>query len=162
ALVSESPAKPWGLTRLVYVVVPWGDRVYLVEPESLLDFCNDVNSGNFRAFPAGGYLLKVEDFRKKASGLPQVPEEYKDHLLKEPVTGSIVQRHGEKGDVAVRGQKLLRSGFSVTLNVGKQHGVRTGMRFYPEEEQDQEVFDVFRELFVISTTAKQCELLVCG
>src|SRR4051794_31774793 len=45
ALASESPAKPWGLKPPVYVVVPWGERAYLVQDDLLLPFCNDVNSG---------------------------------------------------------------------------------------------------------------------
>jgi hypothetical protein len=159
ALVSESPGKPWGLQPVIYVVVPWGARVYLVKPNFLLTFCNDVNAGRLPSGSWGLYPLRIEDFNKKVTGLPQVPKKYRKYLLKKPIKGRIIKRHGKKGDVAVRGEEYLLSGFSVTLNVGKNHGVRTGMKFYPVREKDREIF---KEIYVISGTRKRCELLVCG
>jgi hypothetical protein len=156
-LVSENPGKPWGLMPLEYVVVPWGPQVYLVEPDCLVAFCNAVNSGGLgRYTPGGEFLLRVEDFDKSPTGFPRVPEEYKDYLLPKPITGSLAKTNGEKGDVAVLGLKLLRSGFSWTLDVGKKHGVRTGMKFYPAQETDREVSSSF---YVIAVMEKESELL---
>jgi hypothetical protein len=156
-LVSEAPGKPWGLMPLEYVVVPWSTKVYLVEPDRIIAFCNAVNSGYLGRYPPDGrFLLRVEDFDKKPAGLPRIPEKYKEYLLQQPITGSIVKGNWEKGDVAVLGQKCLRSGFAWTLDVGKKHGVRTGMEFYSVQEQHPDVFSSF---CVISVTESQSELL---
>ncbi len=160
ALVSEAPRNAWGLMPLEYVVVPWDQQVFLVEPDQLLAFCNDVNSGRLRrCTPAGRYLLRVKDFDKeRPTGLPKVPTPYKEYLLRRPITGSVVKAGEEKQDVAVRGEKRLMSGTSLTLSVGKKDGVRTGMQFYPERDSETAGFSSF---FVISLAERQCELLQC-
>jgi hypothetical protein len=159
ALVSEAPGKAWGLMPVEYVVVPWGEQVYLVEPDLLLRFCNYVNSGRLgQGSPCCLFPLRVQDFDKRPTGLPRVPEEYKEYLLQKPITGSIVATHGEKGDVAILGKELLWSGFSVTVDVGKKDGVRTGMQFYVAEDADKDVWSSF---YVISVIERQAELLEC-
>jgi hypothetical protein len=159
ALVSEAPGKAWGLMPLEYVIVPWDQQVYLVEPSELIEFCNDVNSGRLRAHgPAGRYPLRVGDFGKKPIGLPRVPRKYDDYLLRQPITAKVLQTNGNKGDVAVLGQHRLWSGFSLTLNVGKKDGVRTGMRFY----LDPQPADDFPDAYVISVNATRSELLECS
>ena len=161
ALVSESPTNGWGLMPEEYVVVPWDKQVFLGEPNELLAFCNEVNSGQLRRYrPSGQVLLRVEDFDKpRPTGFPQVPTEYKDYLLKTPITGSVIKMGEDKEDVAVWGQASLRSGTSLSLNVGKKDGVRAGMRFYPEQGSIQLAGSRF---YVISLRDRQCELLQCG
>jgi hypothetical protein len=156
-LVSEAPGKPWGLMPVEYVIVPWDSQVWLVEPSEMVEFCNAVNSGRIGKHDTyGQFLLKVEDFGKKRAGLPQVPEAYKEYLLRKAIVGSIVRGNEEKGDVAVVGLTQLRSGFSWMVDVGKKNGVRTGMKFYQAEAPDQAVS---ASLHVISVTEKQSELL---
>jgi hypothetical protein len=161
ALISEAPNHAWGLMPLEYVVVPWDQQVFLVEPDELLAFCNDVNSGLLRRHPPyGRHLLRVQDFHKdRPTGFPQVPIEYKEYLLRGAITGTVAKTGDDKQDVAVRGEKLLMSGTSVTLGVGKKDGVRTGMRFYPEREAKTGGLSRF---FVISLTDRECEVLQCG
>ncbi len=160
ALVSESPTRPWGLKPLVYVVVPWGERVYLVQDDRLLSFCNDVNAGRFRRpEPTGLYPLRVGGSEKKVAGLPRVPGEYKQSLLKKPIRATVMKVEGEKQDVAVLGVSYLMDGVALKVNVGKRDGVRTGMRFYREPLDDAEPRE---EFVVISVTAKECEVLASG
>jgi hypothetical protein len=158
ALVSEAPANAWGIMPVEYVLVPWDKQVFLVEPVRLLAFCNDVNSGQLRhCTPSGNYLLRAKDFDKeRPSGLPRVPTEYKESLLQSPISGNVVKTGDGKQDVAVRGEKRLMSGTSVTLSVGRKDGVRTGMRFYAEQDLARSNF------FVISVADGQCEVLQCG
>lgn len=161
ALVSEAPDNAWGLMPREYVVVPWDGQVFLVEPDDLVSFCNDVNSGRLRgSTPGGGYLLPAEDFDKpRPTGMPKVPAEYKDYLLRRPIAGGVVKLGDDKEDVAVWGSRWLRSGTSLTLGVGKKHGVRAGMRFYPERDGDAWIGSSF---YVISLGESRCELLHCG
>jgi hypothetical protein len=161
ALVSEAPGNAWGLMPLEYVVVPWDQHVFLVEPDELLAFCNDVNSGELRNYnPTGKYLLRVEDFdKKRPTGLPKVPTEYEEYLLRTPIQGNVIKMGEDKEDVALRGDKRLMSGTSLTLSVGKKDGVRTGMKFYAERDAETARLSYF---IVISLTKNQCELLEYG
>jgi hypothetical protein len=159
ALVSAAPNNAWGLMPVEYVVVRWDRQVFLVEPDQLLKFCNEVNSGKLRhETPSGGGILyRVKDFdKKRPTGLPYVPPEFKEYLLRKPITGSVVKIGEDKQDVAVRGKKWFISGTSLTLNVGKKDGVRTGMEFYPEGDSESVGFSRF---YVISLAERQCELL---
>jgi hypothetical protein len=160
-LVSDFPIKPAKRKFTEYVVVPWGERVYLVQPRLLLSFCNDVNSGSMRSpgETRGLYLLRVKDWERKVSGLPKVPKKYQEYLLKKPISGTIVTVNGPREDVAVLGDRVSRSGLAVTLNVGKRAGVRTGMTFFAEREADRYDLNVF-QIVVVSVTAERAELLV--
>jgi hypothetical protein len=160
ALYSEAPFNAWGLIPREYVV-PWDGQVFLVEPDELVSFCNDVNSGKLRhETPFASYLLRVADFAKpRPTGMPRIPAEYKDYLLKTPIAGTVTRVGEDKEDVAVRGGRWLYSGTSLTLSVGKKDGVRAGMRFYPERDPEAALGLSF---FVISLAERQCELLQCG
>jgi hypothetical protein len=160
-LISDLPIKPPKRKLTEYVVVPWGKRVFLVQPRLLLSFCNDVNSGSMRrpGETRGLYLLRVDDWETKASGLPKVPKKYQEYLLKNPISGTIVSVNGLKEDVSVLGERALRDGLAVTLSVGKRAGVRTGLTFFPQRESDRLDPNLFR-IVVISVTAERAELLV--
>jgi hypothetical protein len=160
-LISDSPIKPASGKLTEYIVVPWGERAYLVKPELLLSFCNDVNAGRMQSpgTTMGLYLLRLEDWEKKVSGLPDVPKEYRQYLLDKPLAGTIVAVNGLKEDVAIFGDRFLRGGLSVTVDIGKRVGVRTGMEFFPEQESDRYESGVSR-IVVVSMTAERAELLV--
>jgi hypothetical protein len=142
-----------------YAVIPWDQQIFLVEPSLLIAFCNDVNSGRLRCWtPYGRYPLRVEDFdKKRPKGLPRVPAEYEQYLLRKPITGTVVTIGKDKQDVAVWGENWLMSGTSVTLNVGKKDGVCTGMRFYAQG--DPETAPWYSWFYVISLGDRECELL---
>src|SRR4029077_17772134 len=56
------------------VPVRWAERVYLVPPERLLDFCNDISSEREpRARIRGGVLLRKGDEDRPTTGLPDLP-----------------------------------------------------------------------------------------
>lgn len=160
SLVSEAPYNAWGIMPREYVVVPWDGQVFLVEPDELIYFCNSVNSGRLRAQLPISFLLRVEDHHKpRPTGMPKVPEDYKEYLLETPITGKVVTVGDEKEDVAVRGDNWLKKGVSLTLNVGKNDGVRAGMEFYPEQDSGALSGSSF---YVISLSANKCELLQTG
>ena len=64
------------------VPVPWGQRVYLVDPADSSRFCAAVNSGTEpRAKPHGQFFLRKGDEFKPAPGLPLVPDSWRPPLL---------------------------------------------------------------------------------
>ncbi len=62
---------------LVYTVIRWGPRVYLVPPEKLVDFCNVINHGwEPRRGQHGRSFLRTDDWKQKANGKPDLPRTY--------------------------------------------------------------------------------------
>jgi hypothetical protein len=155
ALNTESPAKPWGLERPTYEVVRWGNRVYLVEPDRLVEFCNAANSGLLRTPDRFfcPFLMRDGDERKDLTGRPEVPEEFRDHLIDKPINGVVTAQLGDKREVAVYGERLLLNGFAVSLDVGKRDGVRSGMTFFCGGDNR----DV---AYVVSVAERRCDVLV--
>ena len=74
-----------------FIPVHWGNRTYLVPADDVIGFCNAVNGGTEpRDCPQGRNLLREGDEKKKVSGLPVVPDEYRDYLLAKPITAEII------------------------------------------------------------------------
>lgn len=73
-------------------VIPWGERVYLVASDELVEFCNAVNAGDEpRRGGHGGFLARDGDGDRKVSGAPGVPESHRKYLLPRPVTARITE-----------------------------------------------------------------------
>jgi hypothetical protein len=82
-LVLHPEASPAVHTDMVLDVVPWGERRYLVERGHLVDFgewiqwgqfCTMVFDGSEPRRDIGGYvLLRRDDWRREAPGMPVVP-----------------------------------------------------------------------------------------
>lgn len=93
--------------------IRWGSRLYLMEPSHYLEFCNDINEKlEPRKDEHGSAFLRAGDEKKVVSGLPEVPTEWLNHLLKHRVEGKIIQVFGQ----------------TATINVGSLSGLRPGMR----------------------------------
>lgn len=108
------------------LVVPWGERTYLVPADDVVGFCNAVNSGQEPRPSAdfGGYLLRDGDGAKKVVGLPDVPSEFKPYLLAQPVKVEVIGVGDPEG--ADDGSEDSR----VTLKGGKNRGLLPGMELY--------------------------------
>ena len=64
-----------------YVPVAWGERRYLIAKDQLSDFCDAVNRGREpRKGVHGMWFIRWGDEKKRADGLPAVPEEYRKGL----------------------------------------------------------------------------------
>jgi hypothetical protein len=138
-LVSDLPLRQSGAKTYVYFMIRWGERVYLVNPKDMLEFCNAVNSGRLRKTwqSACPFLLRQEDYEKEATGLPVVPKQYAEYILPKPIRAVLVRHDRFKERVAVAGETALHNGLVVTLNVGYEDGVRTGMNFYAQGLPDE-------------------------
>jgi hypothetical protein len=111
------------------VAIPWGTRVYLVPADDVIGFCNDVNAGaEPRTDVHGGYLLRKGDDQKEVSGDPDLPAEYRDCLLKEPVEATVLEVRDFTLRPSVSDWKFRDT--PLTLAAGSEQGLRLGMRLY--------------------------------
>jgi hypothetical protein len=148
------PSVSEGPTELC--IVPWTDRVYLVEPERLLSFCNAVNSGELDSPGATGgrYYLRAEGATTKVRSAPKVPSKYSKYILSRPVTTIVAKLRNEDSKIAIPAYANPVSGREATVNVGWADGIWPGMCLYSTERS------VDIEAFVISSTAKSARILV--
>jgi hypothetical protein len=74
------------------IPVPWAERRYLIPVNEMISFCNSVNAGMEPCTPADDshHLLRRGDVKRKASGMPQVPKEYRRYLLAKPIAADLV------------------------------------------------------------------------
>lgn len=114
-----------GLAR-EFIPVHWGPRTYLVASDEIADFCNDVNSGREpRNDMHGRHLLRDGDEKKRANGEPEIPAQFRQYLLKKPITANIVA----VGKVSTRPSivEFKFKDIEVTLDAGKKDGLLPGM-----------------------------------
>lgn len=107
------------------IPISWGDYLYLVPADEIIDFCNIVNAGDAifgTFFIRGTYPWKSPP----PSGKPDVPEEYKPYLLEKPIEGEIITV-GETKEL--RKRSSIENETVVTINKGRQDGVLPGMQF---------------------------------
>jgi hypothetical protein len=87
-LTPEQPndSTGFGGTLTDFVVVRWGDRLYLIPKEDGKRFCNEVKLGREpRSKLHGSFYLRRGDCDKKVTGLPTVPKEWESWLQKQPL-----------------------------------------------------------------------------
>jgi hypothetical protein len=108
------------------VPVAWGSRRYLVPADDVVGFCNHVNAGREpRNGSRGFYLLRRGDEKKKSTGLPKLPAEYTQYLLAKPIKAEIIAVGASTTRPSAVDWKFKDT--PVTLDAGKNHGVRVGM-----------------------------------
>jgi len=87
-LTPEQPneSKGFGGTPTDFILVCWGDRLYLVPKDAGKAFCSLVNEGGEpRSNVHGNFYLRRGDWEKKVTGLPIVPKEWESLLQKKQV-----------------------------------------------------------------------------
>jgi hypothetical protein len=98
---------------LLWVPVRWGDRFYLLEEEDIPLFAKYVNQGwEPRTEAHGLFLLRRDDWKKKTSGPPVLPEKWSGLLLAQPVSARVV--------------RVLANARAV-IDKGSVHGLQVGM-----------------------------------
>lgn len=118
--------KKFGNIAEELIPVAWGSREYLISPDEMVRFCNDVNGGGEpRTGMHGLHLLRRGDEEKPVSGLPSLPDEFKHYLLMSPIEAEII-RVGEPAS----------SGTAIVLNRGTKHGFFPGMELHVIEPGD--------------------------
>ncbi|QOC23244.1 hypothetical protein IC757_03575 [Wenzhouxiangella sp. AB-CW3] len=127
----KHPNEREGFQGLAEALIPieWGDRRYLVPPDEMGEFANDVNAClETRQGSRGGHLLRRGDHELKASGYPILPEEFAAYLLEDPIDATITDVVSVKEWTNSLGWNIKE--VTVDLDVGQQNGLFPGMRFY--------------------------------
>ncbi len=103
------------------VVVDWGKRRYLLEPEQLLSFVNAANQHVGAEEELGPGLLQDRQFYLRLTdqglplvGAPSLPTEFAKLLRTSRITGHVLTVRGDL----------------VALDIGLEHGVFQGMELY--------------------------------
>lgn len=123
------------------VVVPWGERRYLVPSDDLIGFCNHVNKGaEPRTTADGFYLLRRGDENKDVRHFPEIPTEYRDYLLSTPVETTVLAVGRSTSRQIVPGVKFKDT--QLTLEAGSKQGLKVGMEIVVVQPTD--VFDSVR------------------
>jgi hypothetical protein len=122
----------------VLLPIRWGERLYLIEQDKLLDFCNAINqSEEPRKDIHGNVYIRVGDEHKPVSCAPALPGEWSSFLLPEPVKGSILKMIGP---------------YEAEVNLGTKNGLKKGMVLYAWGAKDTD----FTSVRVTRTTLDSC------
>ena len=110
-----------------YKSIRWGERLYLIPTDKVIQFCYAVNSGdeprtgrrNFSRF-----FLREGDWDKKVEGKPEIPVEFAAYLLDEPIEAAIVSVGN------IQQKDSIGNTADVVINKGKRDGLQLGMRMH--------------------------------
>ncbi len=131
-----------------FILVPWGERRYLIPIDEVVGFCNSINSGYEPSVLGYGlHFLRSGDDKKPTTGAPEIPEKYRAYLLREPVDAEILAVH--KTEVEIKKGGFIQYATSVTLNVGRSHKILPGMSFDFYEPRDA-LWPAVNEVSVVS------------
>src|SRR5258706_3078216 len=136
------------------IPVKWGERLYLMPKEYLIEFCNAINLGlePRKSVGTDWYLgssyLRNGDENKNVSGHPSLSSDLIDLLLEKPVEGEIIniEREGET-KVAI-------------INRGTEAGLKPGMRMILTKPGFWDGPSLWSGLVVISATYNLARLKV--
>lgn len=133
-----------------FISIQWGSRRYLVPSDNIIGFCNAVNEGvEPRESVFGSFLLRRGDEKLQVNGFPNIPKEFRAYLLEKPIEGEIVA----VGAPETRLRECEPLKFTVTLNVGKEHGLLPGMELYLSYNPD----NIFRPVRIIKVEDENSE-----
>jgi hypothetical protein len=122
-----------------FVIVRWGQRVYLLPEDELGAFVNAVNSGkepHRHCIPScEPFLVRSGDDEKPVSGTPDLPVEYRRRLLDRPITGRVVRVLDDETEFDLEqgyGWRTIR----VEIDLGSDDGMWEGMKLYASANPD--------------------------
>lgn len=108
-----------------YRPIRWGERLYLIPTDEIIEFCNAINSRDEpRMGIHGFFLLRGGGEKKEAKGKPELPEEFMPYLLDEPVKAKIVSVNKDIQE------SRLGKVVTVFVDKGKKDGLLPGMELY--------------------------------
>jgi hypothetical protein len=123
------------LQRREFVVVDLGPRRYLVEPDQLIEFANDVNTGREdpnQYFRRGcSIYLRAGDEERAFSGQSVHPEQVARLILRSAIDGHVTACRSEQG----RALDATGGGvFDVEIDLGRVSGTFEGMKLMFHEQ----------------------------
>jgi len=123
--------------------VRWGDRHYLIPSDGIIEFCNAVNAGiEPCSLFCACFLLRNGDVDKQAEGRPEVPAEFLQYLLPDPLRADIisVEKSHIVKDRKVAGLKYRVS--TLALGAGKAEGMLLGLELHSYDPPNAETAEV--------------------
>lgn len=124
--------------------VRWGERHYLIATERMIDFCNAINNGFEPGLYLGSlFLHKKEDEKKKVTGEPLIPVQFREYLLKKPLRAEIT----EVLNHTVFSEDIMKRNVTeVIVNIGTADGLKKGMELRvvkPDISSEIEITEVY-------------------
>jgi hypothetical protein len=111
-----------------FVPVKWGERRYLLPPDSLISFVNDINQGSEpRKDIHGSFFLRWGDEDKPAKGRPGLPEPFKSYVRETPLKAKVAEVGKSSTTQHYQSKYQLTP---ITLDVGAADAVFVGMVLY--------------------------------
>jgi hypothetical protein len=100
-----------------FLVVPWGERQYLVPTSEVVAFCNEINAGLEPRQEMHGrvYLRDGDEKKRTVTRFPSLPAQWQEYLLPHEVTGQVLALPSDK---------------TALINRGARDGFRAGMELY--------------------------------
>ncbi|MDZ4342467.1 MAG: hypothetical protein U1E51_08555, partial [Candidatus Binatia bacterium] len=129
-----------------FLPINWGDRLYLVSENQVLDFVNKINQGNEPRNNRFGYFyLREGDENKKVDGFPKLSAQWQEFLLKEPISGEVVKKVNRKKGIVNRGKKDgLKVGMELTARDAKDTRF-TQLKVIAVEEETAKVETLYKD-----------------
>src|SRR6266705_3672511 len=123
--------------------VRWGNRHYLIPSDGVIEFCNAVNAGlEPCSLFCARFLLRNGDKDKQPEGRPEVPAEFLQYLLPDPLRADIISV--EKSRV-VKDREVAELEFrvsTVTIGAGKVEGMLLGLELHSYDPPNAETAEV--------------------
>ncbi len=162
-LILSSRFGDWGPRHITdtkeFVSVPWGARLYLIETNRIVEFCNEINAGDEpRKVEHEPFLLRENDWKKEVTSRPTIPKPWEcKYLLKSPVE-CVVRTVGRY----MEGVKIPEyaytegkaNGIRATIDAGKERGLHPGMTLFPQRDL------LLGTFYVLSCKADRAEVLL--
>ncbi len=136
-------AVEWTTRRLA--PIEWDNRVYLVDEDKIIEFCNRVNAGDEpRSGQVGWpFFLREGDWEKSANDKPKLPKEFAEYLIDVPFEATV----------------LKQDKYVLNLDRGFDDGVRIGLKMWARFEGEYKYTSV---LEVVSVDPESCVAEVRG
>ena len=125
------PESSWSGLRTHLIPVAWGERRFLIAPDQMLAFGNDVRSGARPEIFLKRYWVRGNWDRSAAlQGEPKLPAEFAWVLQAEPIRATVLEVLSlpDKAEFATRAAKAL-----VRLDIGSESGAYSWMELYQED-----------------------------
>lgn len=119
-------------TATQFFPVRWGEQLYLVADDEIIDFCGALNENwVFNSDRNAFFYLREGDEKKPRTGMPDVPAVYRQYLH-EPFKAKVASVLKNKVTVADQGRSASTVQEVIVINQGSKAGVIRGMKFMIE------------------------------
>jgi hypothetical protein len=126
------------------VLVPWGDRDYLVPEHRLIELCNRANDRSEWWFPHAAHYMfpcrtpngraRIDD--PESVPPPEVPPEFRKYLLSSEVLASVVSAEAPRIGEGENAAQRIRWKFAVTADVERNRELVAGMQLYLTDSRE--------------------------